>query len=115
MKDSIKAVLGSWYTPRLSHTKRQLEVKYLHKGEPEIALLPMVLNKDDVSIDIGANIGDYLDTLIKHSRRVIAFEPHPRCFEFLTSINLNGCTLVNMALSDQSGTATLKVPLEGKE
>src|SRR4051794_20440051 len=115
MRDNAKSMLGSWYTPRLSHIKRQIELKYFNKGEPEIALLPKILSKSEISLDIGANIGDYLDTLTSNSRRVIAFEPHPRCFARLNSIGIRNCTLVNLALSDHSGKATLRVPVDGRE
>src|SRR5690349_19013162 len=115
MRENVKALLGSWYTPRLSHIKRQIEINYLNKGEPEITLLPKILNKLEVSLDIGANIGDYIGTFALNSRRVIAFEPHPGCFARLGSIGVRNCTLVNLALSDHSGKTTLRVPVDGKE
>jgi FkbM family methyltransferase len=115
MRENIRDLLGSWYTPRLRHVKRQLEIKYLNKGEPEIALLPKILSKTEISLDVGANIGDYLDTFASNSRRVIAFEPHTRCFARLSSAGVRNCTLVNVALSNRSGTATLRVPVESGE
>lgn len=115
MKDYLKALIGPYYTPRMRHLKRRLEVRYLHKGEPELARLPGILTKDGIALDIGANIGDYLAVLARHSRRVIAFEPHPTCFAHLEALGLRNCDLVNMALSDREGTAHLRVPVDEAE
>ena len=115
MKRALKRVLGACYTPRMRHLKRRLEVRFLGKGEPELALLPRILDPAAVSIDIGANVGDYLDVLARHSRRAIAFEPHPVCFAYLTAVGLANCTVLNLALSDHAGTAVLTVPVETDE
>lgn len=115
MKQALKRVLGSYYTPRMRHLKRRLEVRFLGKGEPELALLPDMLDSTQLSLDIGANVGDYLNVLADHSRRAIAFEPHPVCFAYLTAAAIPNCTLLNLALSDRSGTAVLKVPVEDAE
>jgi FkbM family methyltransferase len=115
MKQQLKQMIGNYYTPRLRHLKRRLEVRYLGKGEPELTLLPSLLARDQVSLDIGANIGDYLNVLALHSRRAIAFEPHPVCFAYLEAARIANCTLLNLALSDHAGTAILKVPVEEGE
>lgn len=115
VKQVLKRALGAYYTPRMRHLKRQLEVRFLGKGEPELALLSRALDPGAVSVDIGANIGDYLGFLARHSKRVIAFEPHPVCFANLRAIGLANCTILNLALSDRAGTAVLAVPVEAEE
>ena len=115
MKQLVKSLLGSYYTPKMKHLKRRMEVRYLGKGEPELALLPRLVDPGKVAIDIGANIGDFLDVLARHASRAIAFEPNPVCLAHLRAIELKRCAIVNVALSDRSGTATLKVPVEGAE
>jgi FkbM family methyltransferase len=115
VKQILKRALGTYYTPRMRHLKRQLEVRFLGKGEPELALLSRILDPGAVSVDIGANIGDYLGFLARHSRRVIAFEPHPVCFANLQAIGVANCTILNLALSDRAGTAVLAVPVEAEE
>lgn len=115
MKRQLKRLVADYYTPRLRHRKRRLEVRFLGKGEPELALLPKLLDRGQVSLDVGANIGDYLNVLAMHSRRAIAFEPHPTCFAYLAAAGIPNCTLLNLALSDRAGTATLKVPVESDE
>ena len=115
MKQLIKSMLGSYYTPKMKHLKRQMEVRYLGKGEPELALLPRLVDPGKVAIDIGANIGDFLDVLARHASRAIAFEPNPVCLAHLRAIELERYEIVDIALSDSSGTATLKVPVEAAE
>lgn len=115
MKQQIKNMLGDYYTPRLRHLKRRLEVRFLGKGEPELMLLPRLLDGNQVALDIGANIGDYLTVLARYSKRAIAFEPHPVCFAYLKAVSIANCTLLNLALSDRSGSAILKVPVEDGE
>ncbi len=115
MKQQLRRLVGDHYTPRLRHMKRRFEVRFLKKGEPELALLPKVLNRDQVALDVGANIGDYLNVLALHSRRAIAFEPHPACFAYLEAAAIANCTLLNLALSDRAGKAILKVPVESDE
>jgi FkbM family methyltransferase len=115
VKQQIKRLLGNYYSPRLRHLKRRLEVRFLGKGEPELAVLPRLLDGNQLSLDIGANIGDYLNVLAQYSLRAIGFEPHPVCFAYLGAAGIANCTLVNLALSDRSGTAVLKVPVEESE
>lgn len=115
MKQQLKRLLGPLYTPGLRHMKRQAELRFLGKGEPELALLPKLLDRQKVAVDVGVNIGDYLGVLARCSARVIGFEPHPRCFAFVDGLNLDRCTVLNIALSDRAGTATLQVPVEGEE
>lgn len=61
-------------------------------------------------VDVGANIGEVSIVLsqgVGDSGRVIAFEPHPRIFTFLTgNLALNKCTNVtpkNLALGSEPG------------
>lgn len=115
MKQLIKSMLGSYYTPKMKHLKRRMEVRYLGKGEPELALLPRLVDPGKVAIDIGANIGDFLDVLARHANRAIAFEPNPVCLAHLRAIELEHCEIVDIALSDSSGMAMLKVPVEAAE
>ncbi len=115
MKQLVKTILGPCYTPKMKHLKRRMEVRYLGKGEPELALLPRLVDPGKVAIDIGANIGDFLDVLVRHASRAIAFEPHPVCLAHLRAIGLPRCEIVDLALSDRAGTATLRVPVEDAE
>jgi FkbM family methyltransferase len=83
--------------------------------EPEITrLIRCLVRPGNVCIDVGANIGSH--TLVMAfaagpTGRVIAVEPHPAIAEkLLENIALNhlaNVAVVNAALSDSDGTATL--------
>jgi FkbM family methyltransferase len=73
--------------------------------EPYVkAVFSRELKKDDIVVDIGANIGAYAIPLAKKVRKVIAFEPHPKISKMLeTSIRLNelnNVTLIKKAVGE---------------
>jgi FkbM family methyltransferase len=77
-----------------------------------MSLVRLLLRDGGVFFDVGANIGTY--TLVASESahaRVFAFEPHPRTFALLKeNVDLNrrgNVTLINAALSDQSGRVLL--------
>ena len=72
------------------------------------------LQKDDIVIDVGANIGTTAlasANMVGPKGKVFAFEPHPRIFRFLNAnIRLNGHTNIetfNVALGDRGNILTL--------
>ncbi|MDH3592367.1 MAG: FkbM family methyltransferase [Planctomycetota bacterium] len=79
-------------------------------GAPEIALLPFLADPSRISIDVGANVGLYSWLLKRVSRAVYAFEPNPKMFRFLRRIAGRRIKALPIALSDRSGSATLRVP-----
>ena len=85
-------------------------------GEPEALLLPTLCDPRRVSIDVGANLGGYTWLLHRFSRRVIAFEPNPVLAARLATISRLtlrwSVSVRNVALSTQSGTTALRVPLD---
>jgi FkbM family methyltransferase len=78
---------------------------------PLIEWLKRTLSEGDVFWDVGANIGAVTLVAAKCSGRVVAFEPDPRSFSRLTQhVEINGIdnvTLVNAALNETSGQASL--------
>ena len=84
--------------------------KERHHGEAEIALLPFLADPARVSLDIGANKGVYAWLLKDCSRAVHAFEPNPKMFRFLRRIAGERITVSQTALSNHTGSATLRVP-----
>ena len=68
------------------------------------------LFEDAVAIDIGANKGDYSNTIRKLSPRakIYAFEPHPKTFEQLQfSADKHNYMALNLACSDIAGKLKL--------
>ena len=77
---------------RNGDTDRQILA--LHVYEPKISeLIRKYSNKDDVFVDVGANIGYHSLYASFFFKKVVAFEPLPSVFnQFKESIILNGIT-----------------------
>lgn len=81
-----------------------------HYVRSEYELLHKILAKDDVFIDVGANIGTWslmASNIVGDEGMVLSFEPHPKTFSFLLgNIRLNKSKNIhahNLGLSDQVG------------
>ena len=83
----------------ISFTFKGFKLKFieLEKGDPVAAFARedyKFLNpKDEVVIDIGANIGDSsIYFCVEGAKKVIALEPYPYLFKLLSeNVNINGC------------------------
>lgn len=89
--------------------------------ESEVALVKKHIRKDDVVIDIGANIGYYtllFAKMVGETGKVIAFEPDPTNFELLkknVSINnYQNVTLVQKAVAESKKQVKLFLCEENK-
>lgn len=80
------------------------------KGEREIHLVPQFADPARMSVDVGANKGVWTEAMRRHSRSVMAFEPNPKLYEQLRRGIGPGVEAFPIALSDQTGTAELRVP-----
>lgn len=78
--------------------------------EPEIALLPLLGERNGVAVDAGANKGVYLFHLSRHFRRVFAFEPLPAMAVYLKRAAPANVRVEACALSGKAGHATLRLP-----
>jgi FkbM family methyltransferase len=80
--------------------------------EPELKLLPLFISKPGFVFDVGANRGEYTYVLEKTvgPEYTYAIEPLPRLCSKLR-ILFPKAHILNMALSDASGTLTLKTPI----
>lgn len=82
-------------------------------GERELILAPLLCSSDAVAVDVGSADGAYATRLCKRARRVIAFEAQPRLARRLAAVAKAESLKVqveNVALSDRSGSITLRVP-----
>jgi len=85
--------------------------------EPEFAVVRGLVRPGDRVLDIGANIGVYskiLSQLVGASGQVLAFEPVPMTYGFLSftirQLQMTNVKAFNVALSDKSGQAVMEVP-----
>ena len=96
--------------PRLAfHLTRLRKVH----DEPELKLLPLLVDPNREAIDVGANVGRYAYPLAKIARHVHAFEPHPRLARMLAASLPRNCSVRQEAVSDRPMTTTLRVPSVG--
>ena len=79
--------------------------------EPEMELLDLLCERHRPGIDIGAKIGMYTYRIRKYSSEVIAFEPIPMFHHVLRAVfEGKRCRVEPYALSNQRGTAILRLP-----
>ena len=81
------------------------------KYEPETDLLEYLITPDELSIDIGANAGYFAYFILKHTNKVLAFEPNPFLVSSLRRVLGKQIDIEQIALSDRSGTAILSIPI----
>jgi len=104
-KRAIGAMLARYYPRGLItyHLRTQSR-----NCEPELWLVPKIMNRSGVAIDIGANEGYWSLQLARYAKHVHAFEPNPICLAKLRRILPDSVTLHPVALSDNSGTKKLR-------
>ncbi|MBC8007714.1 MAG: FkbM family methyltransferase, partial [Prolixibacteraceae bacterium] len=81
--------------------------------DPEFSILPQLVDRQKLSVDVGGAGGVYAAMLVPLSQRVMVFEPVPRIVDELKK-KFAGTALVRVeaiALSDASGVATMRVPV----
>lgn len=111
LRSALRPLLpSSWYWRWLAR-----RVGYF---DPELHLLPLLCDRDKVSIDIGASMGSYTVHLLGHSRRCVVFEPRPEAIAYLLQRLAprphRRLSVEPVALSDHAGEAQLRVVTEDK-
>ena len=84
--------------------------KELRRGEKEIRLLPFLVRRDGVAIDVGANKGVWTYFLSAIATEVHAFEPNPKVLETLKRGAGANVTAHHIALADTTGRQKLRIP-----
>jgi FkbM family methyltransferase len=97
---------------------REIQAKGEYDGVALDSLADVLaLIQPDVSLDVGANIGNHALIIADHSRRVVAFEPVDFIFEALeTNIRQNQAghiEAVNAGLSDVAAETDIFIPDNG--
>lgn len=81
-------------------------------GEAELRMLPFLVGRNDVAVDVGAAEGIYSYFLSRYARKCYAFEANPESAAAirrrLPRVPVRAC-----ALSDRQGTVELRVPVIG--
>ncbi len=102
-------------------SKVQVPVKYWVNRigrtlEPELGLLEFLVKPGEKAIDVGANRGVYTYVLWRLQANVSAFEPNRACSRVLEAwaTSRDRLSVYCIALSDRSGTAALRVPVDAQ-
>tara|TARA_B100001559_G_scaffold316985_1_gene321387 strand:- start:4098 stop:4781 length:684 start_codon:yes stop_codon:yes gene_type:complete len=84
--------------------------KSLVKGEIELHLIRFLCRHDSVSIDVGANKGNYSLEMAKYSSKVFCLEPNKGFNKYLSKMPKN-CEVVNAAVTSSENEKFLHAPL----
>ncbi|MBP7063044.1 FkbM family methyltransferase [Ferrovibrio sp.] len=88
--------------------------KELRRGERELALVPFLVDPVRAALDVGANKGVWTWMLAQHCRQVFALEPNPKPFRVLQRCKPQNAEAWQVAASNATGTAELRIPLGRK-
>lgn len=105
LQEKIKRAL---FSPR--QELKRIVARELRKGEPELRLLPRLVDPARAAIDVGANRGVWTHQLATLCPRVYAYEPNPKMFAILDAARPANAIVRQLALSDRAGMASLNVP-----
>ena len=110
-------VVSSRYGLFCTHA-RNIDLLFQEVYEVE-HILPSLIDKDTVFIDVGAYQGLYTVYACKHAKKVLAVEPNPMALAYLkTNTALNNChntIVVPKAVSDKWGVVKLRIPRPDKK
>jgi len=98
--------------PRLFWRRKFGILARLGESRPDVMLVQSLCDPDRVSLDIGADVGEFAIAMLASSRSVIAFEPRPAQARDLASMFTAVGAAVRIeavALSDQPGTTAMRV------
>ena len=122
IRKMVKPFLYKLFGPKAYHwmqyRAKLRDIQYRLVEEAEISLLPKILSKESVSIDIGANYAYYTVRLadLCPTGKVYAFEPIPSTFDILKRI-VQHYAFTNVELFDKgvgakNETLEFEVPLQ---
>jgi FkbM family methyltransferase len=95
--------------PRLWHRLKYWQ--YLRSGENEIHHLAGLVDPKRAAVDAGVYFGFYSRKLSELTNAVFGFEPHEDAYAWAVRYLPQTVQLRHMALSDEDGSVTLRVPL----
>lgn len=98
--------------PRLFWRRKFGILQRLGQSRPDVQLVASLCDPHRISVDIGADLGEFTIAMLPSSRSVIAFEPRPAQAHDLASMfdAVGAAVQVQaVALSDQPGTMPMRV------
>ena len=82
------------------------------RGNPELHLLQLLSDKGRLSVDVGANCGEYAAFLVRHNKGCAAYEPNPELARRIhETYGAAGVRVHACALSDKDEDVTLSIPV----
>jgi FkbM family methyltransferase len=105
LREKIKRAV---FSPR--QELKRVVARELRRGEPELRLLPELVDPARAAIDVGANRGVWTHQLAALCPKVYAFEPNPKMFAILDAAKPANAEVRPIGLSDRTGVASLNVP-----
>ncbi|CDO90579.1 methyltransferase [Mycobacterium triplex] len=98
--------------PQLFWRRKYRALQRLGQSRPDVQLAASLCDPNRVSLDIGADVGEFTVAMLATSRAVIAFEPRPAQARALASMfDAVGAEVrvEAVALSDKPGVMTMRV------
>ncbi len=106
------APLAKRVAPRWFWRRKYRILQQLGKSQSELRLVRSLCDPDRVSVDIGADVGEFAIAMLGSSRSVIAFEPRPTQASSLAAMfgAVGAAVRVEaVAVSDEPGVTTMRV------
>ena len=88
--------------------------KYAKYKTPELNLIKYLIRKDQIALDIGANLGLFTFFMSKYSKKVFAFEPNPYPLRYLPSLIDDNVELIKVAVGERNELLDLLIPKSDK-
>lgn len=99
-------------TPHLFWRRKYRILQHLGEARADVQLVASLCDPNRVSLDIGADVGEFTIAMLATSRSVIAFEPRPaQAHDLAAMFDAVGAPVEvkAVALSDKPGVTTMRV------
>lgn len=106
----LRHFIMTFLPARLSHAINLYKNYNYSLIEPELLLVNSLGKDNSQAIDIGAHLGLFSDVMARNFCQVTAVEPQAKLCSYLSKLRIRNLKVLNMALSDSTGNATLRVP-----
>jgi FkbM family methyltransferase len=111
MLTHLREAVRDTLPPKFVYAYRVLRHTVIWPTEPEMVTARQFLSREEIAVDVGANVGLFASVLARRSKTVVAFEPNPACVRHLVEVAPRNCEVIAKAVSDRAGTTTLRVPV----